>query len=268
MLEELGVGVVPVRVYFGSENYLDKVTITPSEFYGALRRDRRGAEDVAAAAGRLHAGLRERRDARRRRSCRSTLGRASRGPTRRRSSGARPVAEDEDRARGQPQRLGRARPHRARGGRGGRGRQERRPRWRRSRATRPTRVRLFVAVPTLEHLVRGGRVSPRAGFVAKLLGLLPVLTITREGKVEAAAKARGYAAARRKMMRAALRRGRRARERLAPLRRRALRRGGRRRGARPRDPRALSRVRRHDRRVRAGARRARRAGALAVAVLP
>ena len=33
MLEDLGVGVVPVRVCFGSENYLDKVTITPSEFY-------------------------------------------------------------------------------------------------------------------------------------------------------------------------------------------------------------------------------------------
>ena len=33
MLEDLGVGVVPVRVYFGSENYLDKVTITPAEFY-------------------------------------------------------------------------------------------------------------------------------------------------------------------------------------------------------------------------------------------
>ncbi len=33
MLEDFGVGVVPVRVYFGSENYLDKVTISPSEFY-------------------------------------------------------------------------------------------------------------------------------------------------------------------------------------------------------------------------------------------
>ncbi len=33
LLEELHVGVVPVRVYFGSENYLDKVTITPAEFY-------------------------------------------------------------------------------------------------------------------------------------------------------------------------------------------------------------------------------------------
>ena len=63
------------------------------------------------------------------------------------------------------------------------------------------RVRLFIAVPTLKHLVRGGRVSATRGFVAKLLGLLPILTITPDGKVEAAAKARGYAASRRKMMR-------------------------------------------------------------------
>src|SRR6185369_16893572 len=62
-------------------------------------------------------------------------------------------------------------------------------------------VRTFVAVPTLKHLVRGGRVSPAKGFVAKLLGLLPVLTISRDGKAEAAGKARGYTAARRKMMR-------------------------------------------------------------------
>jgi DegV family protein with EDD domain len=62
-------------------------------------------------------------------------------------------------------------------------------------------VRTFVAVPTLKHLVRGGRVSPAKGFVAKVLGLLPVLTISRDGKAEPAGRARGYAAGRRKMMR-------------------------------------------------------------------
>ena len=61
-------------------------------------------------------------------------------------------------------------------------------------------MRLFIAVPTLEHLVRGGRVSPLRGLVAKLLGLLPVLTISPEGKAEPAAKARGFDGARRKMM--------------------------------------------------------------------
>ena len=33
MFEELNIGMVPVRVYFGSENYLDKVTLSPAEFY-------------------------------------------------------------------------------------------------------------------------------------------------------------------------------------------------------------------------------------------
>ena len=55
-------------------------------------------------------------------------------------------------------------------------------------------------MPTLEHLVRGGRVSPFKGLVARALGLLPVLTLTPEGKAEPAAKARGYEAALRKMM--------------------------------------------------------------------
>jgi len=62
------------------------------------------------------------------------------------------------------------------------------------------RARLFIAVPTLEHLVRGGRVSAMKGLLARLLGLPPVLTITGEGKAEPAAKARGFEAARAKMM--------------------------------------------------------------------
>jgi DegV family protein with EDD domain len=62
------------------------------------------------------------------------------------------------------------------------------------------RTHFFIAVPTLEHLVRGGRVSPLKGLLARALGLLPVLTISKEGKAEPAAKARGFAAAREKMM--------------------------------------------------------------------
>jgi DegV family protein with EDD domain len=62
------------------------------------------------------------------------------------------------------------------------------------------RARLFIAVPTLEHLVRGGRVSPLKGLLAKILGLLPVLTLSRDGTAQPVAKARGFPAARRKMM--------------------------------------------------------------------
>jgi len=48
--------------------------------------------------------------------------------------------------------------------------------------------------------VRGGRVSAIRGFLARLLGLLPVLTLSSEGKAEAVAKARGFESARRKML--------------------------------------------------------------------
>jgi DegV family protein with EDD domain len=36
LIEELGIHVVPVRVHFGSRSYLDKVSLTPGEFYREL----------------------------------------------------------------------------------------------------------------------------------------------------------------------------------------------------------------------------------------
>ena len=198
MLEDLGVGVVPVRVYFGSENYLDKVTITPSEFYGRF-----AVTDVAPKTSQpppadftqvyqnaaTHAG-----------SIVSVhLGSRLSGTYQAAIVGARPVKKTEIahvdsgsvsvglglvvRAAAEAARAGRTAAEVA-------------------EIARDTaaRVRLFVAVPTLKHLVRGGRVSATRGFVAKLLGLLPILTLTPDGTVEAAAKARGYAAARRRMM--------------------------------------------------------------------
>jgi hypothetical protein len=37
LLESLGIHVVPVRIHFGNRSYLDKVTMTPTEFYQELR---------------------------------------------------------------------------------------------------------------------------------------------------------------------------------------------------------------------------------------
>ena len=62
------------------------------------------------------------------------------------------------------------------------------------------RVSVYIAVPTLEHLVRGGRVPRGKGILAKILGLLPVLTLTKKGTAEPAGKARGFDAALKKMM--------------------------------------------------------------------
>jgi DegV family protein with EDD domain len=62
------------------------------------------------------------------------------------------------------------------------------------------RVKLFISVPTLQHLVRSGRVSTARGAIAGLFGVLPVLTMTEEGTVVRAGLARSYEAARRKLM--------------------------------------------------------------------
>jgi hypothetical protein len=199
MLEDFGVGIVPVRVYFGSENYLDKVTITPSEFYGRF-----AVTDVAPKTSQPppadftqvyenvaeHAG-----------SIVSVhLGATLSGTYQAAVVGARSVQKTEivhvDSGSASVG-LGLVVRAAAEAARSGRTAAEVAAVARETAA----RVRVFVAVPTLKHLVRGGRVSATRGFLAKLLGLLPILTITRDGRVEAAGKARGYAASRRKMLR-------------------------------------------------------------------
>ena len=139
MLEELGIGVVPVRVYFGSENYLDKVTITPAEFYARFAVTDQAPKtsqpppadftqvyrNVAAHAGSIVS---------------VHLSAAVSGTYQAALVGARPVEKTQIDPRRQPERLGRPRPRRPRR-RGGRGRgQERRrgrgggPRYGRARA--------------------------------------------------------------------------------------------------------------------------------------
>jgi DegV family protein with EDD domain len=198
LLEELGIGVVPVRVFFGSENYLDKVTLTPSEFYGRF-----AVTDVAPTTSQpppadftqvygnvaVHAGS----------IVSIHLSAAVSGTHQAAVVGARSVEKTEivhvD-SRSVTVGLGLVVREAAEAARAGAGLAEV------ARVARDAsdRVRVFIAVPTLEHLVRGGRVSPLKGLLARLLGLLPVLTLSREGKAEPAAKARGFEAARRKMM--------------------------------------------------------------------
>ncbi|MEO8431406.1 MAG: DegV family protein [Acidobacteriota bacterium] len=198
MFEELGIGVVPVRVYFGSENYLDKVTITPSEFYARFsvtKEEPKTSQPPPADFTQVYQNVATHAAS----IVAVNLSSAVSGTYQASLVGARPVEKTEFEhvdSRNVSVGLGlivRATAEAARAGA---------PAAEVARVARDAaeRTRLFIAVPTLEHLVRGGRVSPLKGFIAKMLGLLPVLTISKEGTAEPAAKARGFEGARRKMM--------------------------------------------------------------------
>ena len=198
LMDELGIGVVPVRVFFGSENYLDKVTITPSEFYARFSVTREAPKtsqpppadftqvyrNVATHAGAIVS---------------INLSSAVSGTYQASLVGARSVektAFEHVDSRNVSVGLGLIVRAAAEAANAGKSAEEV------ARVAREAsnRTRLFIAVPTLEHLVRGGRVSPVKGLLAKALGLLPILTLSTHGKAEPAGKARGFAAARRKMM--------------------------------------------------------------------
>jgi DegV family protein with EDD domain len=198
VLEELNVGVVPVRVYFGSENYLDKVTLSPSEFYArfavtdeAPRTSQPPPADFTQVYQNMatHAGS----------IVSIHLSAAVSGTYQAAIVGARQVEKtgfEHVDSRSVSVALGLIVRAAAEAAASGRSAEE----VARIAKEASGRARLFIAAPTLEHLVRGGRVSPLKGFVAKLFGLLPVLTLSPEGTALAAAKARGFDSARRRMM--------------------------------------------------------------------
>jgi DegV family protein with EDD domain len=66
-------------------------------------------------------------------------------------------------------------------------------------------TRIFLSVETVESLIKGGRLSKSRGFIARLLGINPVLAVNAEtGKVEQADKAIGNKTAMAKMTELAL----------------------------------------------------------------
>jgi hypothetical protein len=198
MLDDLNVAVVPVRVYFGSENYLDKVTLTPAEFYARFavtdeppKTSQPPPADftqvyryVAAHAAKVIS---------------IHLSKAVSGTYQAAIVGSRPIENtqfEHINSRNASVGLGlvvRAAAEAVAAGK---------PFEEVVRIAREAtdRVTVYIAVPTLEHLVRGGRVPPMKGFIAKLFGLLPVLTLTKKGAAEAVARARGFEPALKKMM--------------------------------------------------------------------
>ena len=63
-----------------------------------------------------------------------------------------------------------------------------------------SRTRLVAAVPSLEFLVRGGRVTAAQGLLAKTLGLCPLLTVDAEGRAALGGASRGFPRACRKLV--------------------------------------------------------------------
>ena len=55
------------------------------------------------------------------------------------------------------------------------------------------KVKLVACVQTMKYLVMGGRVSPTAGKIGSILGIIPIIEV-RNGKVESAGKVRGHKA--------------------------------------------------------------------------
>jgi DegV family protein with EDD domain len=69
------------------------------------------------------------------------------------------------------------------------------------------RTYVYIYVPTVEYFVRGGRLSPMRGHIAKLLKLCPVLS-TAEGRLVPAGKVFGTRAARQRVLMEAFRHAR------------------------------------------------------------
>lgn len=199
ILEELEIHFVPLRVHFGMENALDRVTIRTSEFYARFAVEKefpKTSQPPAADFRQLYESLAEHHGS----IVSIHLSGALSGTFQAAVNGSRAIPDTEIlhvdsknasvaeglvvRAAAEAVRKGASAADAAQAARDA-----------------ATRVRLFVAVPTIEHLVRGGRVSAGKGTLARALHLLPVLTVGPDGKASSAGMGFGYRGAVRKMMR-------------------------------------------------------------------
>lgn len=201
ILEELAIQMVPLRVHFGSENYLDRVTLKTSEFYGRFAVSsefpktsqpppadfqqiyeslavHHGSIVSVHLSGTMSGTLQAARTAARGVEKTSIVHVDSRAASIAEGLVVRVAAEAV--AHGASAREAADLAEAA-----------------------AKKVRIFLVAPTLEHLVRGGRVSVRKGKLAAFLGLLPIITVDREGRAVPAAKAFGHAAAVSRMMKLA-----------------------------------------------------------------
>jgi len=190
---------VPVQVIFGSETYVDKITITPNEFYRMLRETRDFPTTSQPTPGEFKATYEE------------LWGHYEHAISIHLSgklSGTLQAAKMAARSCGDEHRvtvidgcnlsiaLGLLVAEAAHAVEAGCSVEEVVERVERAKKN----VRFFICFDTVTYLIRGGRLSKSKGWTARLLHLKPVLTISPEGTLASVAKTVGSKAALRKVL--------------------------------------------------------------------
>ena len=206
MAEALAITVIPLRLIIGDETYLDGVTVTPHEFHALLQSSRvaprtsqpspadfREVYRALASHGAPVLGVH--------------LSGGLSGTLAAAQTAARSLAGDPELApvttvdsKTVSVALGLVVREAARAAAEGQGLPEVAEVARRAAA----RARVFAAVPSLDFLIRGGRVGHLPGLVARAIGFCPILTLGPDGRAAKGGGGRGFPRAVRKMVESAL----------------------------------------------------------------
>ncbi len=210
VLESEEITVVPLRLVLGDETFLDKVTITPAEFHRRLSEGRlvartsqpppadfREVYGVLAAHGAPVLGIHVSG------ALSGTFSAARTAASSLRGDGSlAPIAVLDSRNVSVGQGL--VVRDAARAARAGATHAEALA----AAARAASRARLYAAVPSLDMLVRGGRVTAGQRALANALGVVPLLTLDSSGRARAGGASRGFPRACAKLVEKALARTR------------------------------------------------------------
>ncbi len=202
MIEALEITVVPLRLILGDETYLDGVTVTPHDFHAMLARstlsprtsqpppaDFREVYRALASHGAPVAGIHLSGGVSGTLAAARTAARSLSG-----EPGLAPVVTVDTRNVSVAQGL--VVREAARAAAEGKSLDEVVDVARRAAG----RARIFAAVPTLDFLIRGGRIGHLPGLVARAIGFCPVLTLGPDGRAAKGGGARGFPRAVRKVV--------------------------------------------------------------------
>jgi hypothetical protein len=179
-IEEHQIHMIPFNLSFGQTLFLDKLTITPEQFYSLLKSRRehpKTAQASVATVQSIFAFLSSHYDSVLHFSISDKLSGAcafSRQAAEKVEDGKVSVIDTKNLSLGQALIVMRAAEALA----GGATHDE--VKWQAEDWIAKTR--LWVDIATLKYMVRGGRVSPMKGLLARLLNLKPIVTLDKEGR--------------------------------------------------------------------------------------